>query len=518
MKRWKRSVARVDLAPALAPGTPPVSDSTRPMLWPLIGMVLGLLFLAGSLLESKWFVFLFLGSVILAASLAVRDRKGLFLALLPFTIPIGTDLNLYFQQSPFHRSTYGFLIQLSYLPLIMLLGIWVFRSISERKPFGLSTRGLGCAVGFFCAAVLSVLLSQNRLYGLFDLFALLCSLTMFEYMASEVRSPRELRIILTSLSAAVALQGLIAVGQYITNSTLGLEFLGAYQASQRARGAPIGLLTLTRVGGTIGHPNELAKFFDLSIPICFALLFTPLRGIFRPLVAVAVTVGIVGLTMTLSRGGLVAVLLGIVAILVYRVKAGAGLLRAVAAAILIGIFIVAIAVGTENPVQRRLLKDDYRAAFARVPLMKVAFNMIADRPFFGVGLNSYNEEARRYDNTPQAITTHWNAPVHNLPLFIMAETGAVGLIWFLLFLFVIFRWVVSAIGTSDPFISWASLGLLIGLLAFLAHCQIEFDHIPRNTLFWFLAGLGVSLSHLDKTAPERFRAPGHLAPQPVRVI
>ncbi len=66
------------------------------ILWSLLaGVPIGLLFLIVAQLESKWFFFLFLGGLTLAASLAPVDRKAYYLTLLVLSLPIGVDLNLY---------------------------------------------------------------------------------------------------------------------------------------------------------------------------------------------------------------------------------------------------------------------------------------------------------------------------------------------------------------------------------------------------------------------------------------
>jgi len=475
------------------------------VLWVfLAGVLIGLLFLIAAQLDINWFFFLFLGGLILAVSFAPVDRKAFYLTLLVLSIPVGVHLNLYFQRSPFHHSTFGFLFLLHYLPLAALYVIWSSRCLLEHSPPGLSTRGLGPLAAFFGTGVTSVLLAGNILFGAFDLFALLGSIALFIYVSSALRTKREIEIVLAALFVAVGIQGLIAVGQYLTGSSLGLEFFGAAKLE-----LPQGLPFLTRAGGTFGAPNALARFFDLFLPLGFSLLFCPLRWRTRILLGTAVGFGILGLVFTLSRGGLVVTGSGCLLIFFRWLHRRIGFLQAFCTLALAIPLLLVLVFGTSKHLQTRFFREGYEASYGRIPLTQVALNMIRDRFIFGVGLNNYNEVAPRYDNTPQRITSWWNIPVHNLFLYIAAQTGLVGLASYLLFLLAILRSLWPALKASDPFVAWAGLGVAIGMMVFLAHGQIEFDSVTRHSVFWFVSGLAVSLGRLATpslaTLPERAR-------------
>lgn len=462
----------------------------------LAGVPIGLLFLLIAQLEKKWFLILFLGSLILTASFVFANKKAYYLALLVASLPIAIDVNLYFHPSTISHSTYGFPIRLTAIPLAMLYLMWGSRSLVQKLPFQASTTGLLPLAGFLMSACLSVLFAKNQLFGLFDLFALTFSLLLFFYTASEIRNVREMRLVLSVLVASVALQGLIAIGQHVTKSTLGLEFFGASQNLQSAAG----LQTLTRVGGTLGHPNSLALFLDLMLPLSFSLLFGPISGRVKLFVLAAVALGIAGLGVTLSRGGTLSVGLVLPVILLVHWSRHVGFLRSGFAVAAASLFLAVLVLGTSNPIQQRLFQDDYGTASGRVPHVQVAFNLIRARPFFGVGLNNYTETARLYDNTPEQIVSQWNSPVHNLLLFIAGETGLTGLGFFLLFLLTIVLALFPALRCPDPLLSSVGLGLLMGFLAYCIHVQIDYANWSHFSIFWFLLGLAVSVSRLAHSA------------------
>src|SRR5664280_1446943 len=64
--------------------------------WLLAGVFIGLLFLLGMQLKPQWFAFLFLGSLVLAASQAAADKKTYFLVLFILSLPVWIGKNFDF--------------------------------------------------------------------------------------------------------------------------------------------------------------------------------------------------------------------------------------------------------------------------------------------------------------------------------------------------------------------------------------------------------------------------------------
>jgi O-antigen ligase len=471
------------------------------LFWPLLaGVSVGLLFVSATQLPTKWFFFVLLGSLIGIVSLAPIDRKAYYLRLLVLALPLEVDLNLLFHPSSIYRSTYGFLILLNYIPLAALYLIWFLRCIAGKLPLQVSTRGLVSLCGLFVSGCVSVSLGNDWLFGAFDLFSLAMSILVFLYTASEIRAPRELRLVLVALMMTVALEGTIALGQYATGSTLGLDFFGA---SWKYSAAP-GLATLTRVSGTLGHPNSLALFFDLLLPLGFSLLFCPMPRLPWYLLLATVTLGTAGLVTSLSRGGMTAVGLAVAIILLVHWRKRVGLIQG---SIILGtaaLFVISLILTTQNPIQERFFQQDYGSAYGRVPHMRVALRILRDRPLFGVGMNRYTAAAQYYDHTPERIITAWEGPVHNLFLFIAGEIGLVGLAFFLLLLGTVIRSLLPALRSSDPLIASTGLGLLMGLLAYSAHTQIDYSHWTHWSILWFLLGLAIGVGRLtSSTAPPQ---------------
>ena len=463
--------------------------------WLLAGVFTGFLFLLGMQLNLQWFAFLFLGSLVLIASLAATDKKNYFLVLFVLALPVWIGKHLDFQPSPYGISTFGFPIHVSFLPLTALYVIWAVRQVAGEEPAPLSTRGLLPLAGVFTAAAVSVLGSTDKLFATFDLFALGTSILIFIYAASEIRHRRELRLVLGLLIFSAAFQGAIALAQYLTGSTLGLDFFGA---AKQLYGYP-GLEVVSRVGGLIGHPNNLALFFDLMLPLSLSLLFCPMRGGTRFCLAVAVFLQLAGLSVTFSRGGIIGSGLGVLALAVYHGARRFGLMRAffmtMAGAVLLAAFLAVV----PNPIEKGLTRTE-RTVPGRLRLTGIALTMIRHHPLFGVGLNNFTHASRQYDFTREQVVSAWNSPVHNLFLFIAGEIGLVGLICFAVFLGQALMALIPAMRAPDPFIFSVGGGLFFGLLAFLIHAQVDYSIWTQNRPLWFFLGLAMCMWRFGRSA------------------
>ncbi len=133
----------------------------------------------------------------------------------------------------------------------------------------------------------------------------------------------------------------------------------------------------------------------------------------------------------------------------------------------------------------------------RVSMTDIAFAIIRDHPWFGVGFNNYMIAFAKYaaDSSVESIS------VHNIYLLIAAETGLIGLGFFLLFcLSVIYRgWKARD--------SLESRTLLVFFLAFLAIGFVDYHPIvfqQMRLLFFISAGLllfrGATITHLSGRA------------------
>jgi O-antigen ligase len=477
---------------------PPEGGKTGIFPWMLAGIPVGFLFLLASTLDMRWFLVLLVGAGIALVSLFFQDKKLFYLILYSATISMGLVLHLGLKPSSIYRSTHAFLVSLCHIPLLAVIALHLLHAYRDGRPVFKTRAALAVATLLFVACTLSVVFSDFTPYGVLDLFALATSLLVFLGTANVIIDKRELKAVITVLVVSVSVQGILAVAQYLSNSTLGLELFGA----PRILESYAGLAKVSRSGGTMGHPNSLALYMDLYLPLSVSLFLCPSLRRKRFLMGLAVLLGLVGLASTLSRGGLLAIGFSLIAILMLHWRRHIGLLRSTFVLLVMVVFAGVVILSTPNPIQKRFSTYDYGTGYGRYSLAGVAVNVIKENPVLGVGLNAFTEAARLLDDTPERIVTLWNAPVHNLLLFVAGETGLLGLFSFLVLVGMVLFSLRGPLSSQDPLIAHASLGVLMGFTAFLIHCLVDYIHWTHFNPFWFLAGFALSLGRVARSSPS----------------
>ena len=194
----------------------------------------------------------------------------------------------------------------------------------------------------------------------------------------------------------------------------------------------IGLVEGTRVtigrdlGSMLGDPNDLALV--LMFPLAFALSHTTTRGIsvlLRILCGVICLDLLAAIIATQSRGGLLGsmAVFGLFAIKYIRSKT---LLLTLS---VVGAIVLYFAAGISDRASGGAAEAGVDAsAMGRLYAWEAAFKMAVDNPLTGVGLNNFYSNYYFY-------SPHWdglNHAVHSTWFGVLAETGFVGLLVFII--------------------------------------------------------------------------------------
>ncbi len=153
----------------------------------------------------------------------------------------------------------------------------------------------------------------------------------------------------------------------------------------------------------------------------------------------------------------------------------------------------------QDAIYTRLFFDDYGAARSRIPLMKVAFNIIRNHPFLGVGINNYAEVMHGFDNTFEGISAALLNVVHNSYLLIASEIGMGGLLVFLLFIFEIFRTAWRVLSCDDNILKCIVVGIMAGFSSLLIQITVMPPAMTDVSFlfFWALSGVIVAISNIN---------------------
>jgi len=231
-------------------------------------------------------------------------------------------------------------------------------------------------------------------------------------------------------------------------------------------------LDVTRISGAFVSSTSFGWCLTTCLPVMLAMLLLRapgFQGWRRFLLIVTSIMSVIALVMTYARGGWISFGLSLLifAGLAYRALPPNDRGRFTLAMTGMGLAVTLLCLPFAGTIYERLTEDDRGAAYVRVPLAEVAVEMIENNPVFGVGLNCYETEMRRYDHTSESITDTLPSAVHNMYLYIAAETGVMGGIFFLALLASSFWQGWLALRKRDPFLSALSVGLMTGLAAFL---------------------------------------------------
>jgi len=428
-------------------------------------------------MESKWTVFILLILVSFSVLMAIPKREKFLLYLAVFFLPIGLDFHLFhINTSIMARPINGFRISAYDMPFFFLVIFWLSRVVfdyrSKIKFYPV------ISIPFLCIWAISMAsLSRTQtptIISVSVLWIVFKNWIVFLYIANNLKDRKTIYHVTAILILTGVLQSLIGLAQHVTGGILGFGIFGEAEKSFLVMKAGAG--SVSRVAGTLGHPNKLAVFLGMLIQINLALFFAPISKKIKYLLALSFVLMCSTMILTFSRGGWLGLAFG-GSITCYWCLAKRIRNRVISAILLI-VFISVFAVSSItliDSVRKRLFEEDYGTAKTRIPMGITALNIIRHYPWLGVGFTNYVLVAPRYDISAEGISYHFPRPVHNEFLLIAAELGIPALLLFLMILTVIF-WHLLSLGRSrgDPVISYLAIGFFGGWVGWCLHHQFEY--------------------------------------------
>ena len=334
------------------------------------------------------------------------------------------------------------------------------------------------------------------------------TLLVFVYLSNAVRARKDVVFVVAVLVVGFLVEGVLMLGMALTD--LEFDVVGLATRSNEL----VGEASISRVGGTIGSANGAAAYVAMMIPIALSVLWADVPVWVKRAAYVALPVGAVGLILTYSRGGWAAALAGIGVVLLLgsrrRITTGIG-------ACLVVVCVVLVALPFRSAIESRLVGDTQGVPYAenaRIPLIRLSFQMIEDRPLLGVGANNFGTSIERYAG-PE-FTGEWLRSVHNTFLLVWAEAGILALAALLWFIGASLRRGWRVVHQSDsPQGGSSGLGLFGALVGATVTMSVErFIGRPLVQLLVVVAAFLVALDLLGESMPAsggttHAKAPGH---------
>jgi len=374
-------------------------------------------------------VALFAGTVALSISQRLRDAAFLLMAG-GAVISDRLDIN-FFSRQWYRGTTRG--IEFSFIDVLafsIVASMLLAPRLREKRFFWPASLGF---MLLFCGYELfSIIISDPKLFGVFELSKTIRAIFIFMAAALYVRSERELRFLVLAIGCAVCLEGMLAMKHKL-------------------------ILHVDRATGTLDHANSLSMYMCMTAPLFAAAINSSFPRYIRLFSTMCIGFAAVGIVLTISRAGIPIfglVMLGATLVcMTWKIT-----FTKVAGTIGIAVGIAALlAVSWNNLVERFTESSwqeetDTKQFENRGQYFGLAKEILKDH-FMGVGLNNWSYHVSKtygervgspyedYDDIPPSVLYSelifdWAAkyapPAHNLGLITIGELGVPGLVIFAL--------------------------------------------------------------------------------------
>lgn len=272
---------------------------------------------------------------------------------------------------------------------------------------------------------------------------------------------------------------------------------------------------LSRLGTSIANPNELASAVLVGFAVGVALSAGAVRrGVARAGAAFLACLCLLALFLTLSRGGLAALAVAVVAGIVFGGRWRWGVAALGVAIALSAVFYFQAVASPEA--RERVTSTASEEGEGRTDLWQIGWRMVEDKPTTGVGAGNFEHASVHYLLEPGTIRrdefiVDEPKSAHNMYLQVFSETGVVGLVLFSSILLLSLSCVVRAAWAfarrGDTQLELLSRGVFVALLALLAADFFGSRQYAKE--LWLLLGLAPSLLAIARREPEELPRRGH---------
>jgi putative inorganic carbon (hco3(-)) transporter len=300
--------------------------------------------------------------------------------------------------------------------------------------------------------------------------------------------------------------GSLSVWQYVTN-TYTNNYWGFAQANIQHI---IGESNDYRIAGPIGDANYYAQIMGVIVLLALERILHEKNRWLRLLASWSFIVSLLAVVLTYSRGGFLALSIGVVVLLYYyrpRVYHMPLIILA-----FIGFFMIAPPQYLDRVFSLQEffqtsgnLRTDDLALRGRASSNLAAYEMIRSNPLFGVGLNNYDYLYNEYSKSLGLAVVSTERAAHNLYLEVAAESGLIGLLVFITILIISINTVLKArkkylqVGNQD--MADLVTGFLAALMVYLV--AAFFVHAAYPRYFYLLIGMALALDFVVRQTDKR---------------
>jgi O-antigen ligase len=402
-------------------------------------------------------------------------------------VPDATSIN-FFSREFYFALTKGIEISLGDLTALILLGVIILKRHEYAAP------GLPPLSILFCLIIFIGFLSwitspssiavpeaaqehpfflpydkfDTKLYPIFETSKWIRGFLLFLAIYYYVRKPENLDTVVLAVIISTIYLGLVVLSDRYIHG-------------------------VHRVKGTLQHPNSLATYMAMCGTFLFSILLAEKRWLRILLISAALGLAGISVIMTISRGGLGALIIGLglsFMVLIWRNLSVKNLFIVILGGIA-GVAVLAMA--AETLLARFVGEQDASGDLEyRMYYNNQAKLMAADK-FFGVGLGNFS--AFSWDRYAAMVDPDDppGTPAHNIWFLTLGESGYPGLIVFAIF------W-IRFFTMMAPLIGWRLRGMELSavtgatLLCLVCHVQAMVQLSFRQTPIFFMVMISLAIA------------------------
>ncbi|MBI5151085.1 MAG: O-antigen ligase family protein [Candidatus Pacebacteria bacterium] len=362
------------------------------------------------------------------------------IAFIAFLIPTNLFLKYVYDGAFVNGTLVDYLLPKFYLsdiPIMILLALWIPKiSSSAKKLMFLFVAFAGVHLLFLTNNVEA----QYSMLSTVWFLAKLGEMLWFSLWCVGHASHQWFRKgIVIGLCLAIGVQVAVGTYQYVEQrSFLGYRFLGEpllEQSPMIAKSKSVGEVRILAYG-TTPHPNVLAGFTSLSTLLIFSLINREKIKHKKILIFFLGTTLALVLFITQSLSALFGLIFGVIT-LVFTSHTKQQSHKKMSLLVVLGVSILVlmpiVLFGIRYMQQIKIYDDQNTSVLRRTQLQTIATRAFLQSPLTGIGLNQFTTRVEEFGMV--SATTRFLQPVHNVLLLWLAETGILGILFLILFIY-----------------------------------------------------------------------------------
>lgn len=365
---------------------------------------------------------------------------------------------------------------LNLLFMYFLLAVFVFHEVVKGVNPLTKTKVDFPIILFLIIITISTITSISPIDSLRDLALHIGGLSFLFVMINSVKDKKDFNIIVTILVFSATFVALYGLYQYV----VGVEVDKAWLDVENNPGIT------TRVYSVFNNPNILAEYLVMIIPLSVSIFWYTKRLSKKIIFLGTTLIMVLALVLTSSRGGWIGFAFSA---LVFILLIEKRLLLTLIPITIGGLFLLPDSI--INRIMSIANVSDSSNAY-RITMWRISLEIIRDNWVAGVGFGHLPFK-QTFESYIRTMPTYH---AHNTYLETAAEMGIPGLVAFLLFLFVLFKYGIKIlVKQDDKYIRVMSAGALSGLGGVLFHGLVEnILYLPKIIFtFWIMVSLILTL-------------------------